>query len=146
MRVRDGRDQSGPVAAGRAIRAAGLLAVLAVGACGAPTAPEIVGTWGGPDASIILGPEGGTLQYRCGSGSMDPGWTLSASGVLEGVGMHYDGGGPLPPQGREPHPARYLGHLDGDRLTLTTVLTDQGLTLGPFELERNGALVAEACP
>jgi hypothetical protein len=121
-----------------------VLLLLAVG-CSAPTAPTVVGQWGGPVASLVLAPAGGTLSYQCGSGTVDSTWTLSANGRFVGTGQHFIGGGPVPAQGRPPHPALYVGQVDGDYLTLTVTLTDLNQTLGPFRLARGGAPVAEVC-
>ena len=120
-----------------------LLAVLA--ACSAPTAPEAQGGWGGPDASLSLSRAGGVLSYACGAGTMDATWTVSRDGQLTGTGQHFFGGGPVPSEGRAPHPARYSGRIDGDTLVLTVTLTDLGQTLGPFSLVRGGPMVQEVC-
>jgi len=120
-----------------------LLAVML--ACSASTAPEAVGVWGGPDASLSLSRSGGVLSYACGAGTMDATWTLSRDGRLSGTGQHFIGGGPVPPGGHPPHPARYSGLIDGDTLVLSVTLTDLGQTLGPFRLRRGGPIVQEIC-
>ena len=121
-----------------------LILSLAVG-CSAPTAPDVVGQWGGTVASLMLAPSGGTLSYQCGSGTVDSTWTFSSNGRLVGSGQHFFGGGPVPSQGRPPHPARYDGQVEGDYLTLTVTLRDLNQILGPYRLVRGGAQVREMC-
>jgi hypothetical protein len=126
-------------------RTCGLLLLAAILGCSSPTAPNPDGAWGGPEASLVLSPAGGRLAYLCGSGTMASNWVLSPDGRLTGSGQHYFGGGPVPPGGPVPHPARYSGRLDGDTLDLTVTLTDLGQTLGPFRLLRGGPAVHEIC-
>ncbi len=114
-------------------------------ACGSPAAPPVEGAWGGTEASLTLTQAGGTLQYPCGAGTIDSGWTLSADGVFTATGQHFFGGGPVPIGGRPPHPAEYMGQVAGASLTLTVTLTDVGDTLGPFHLIRDGPIVTEVC-
>jgi len=120
-----------------------LLAVML--SCSTPTAPEAQGDWGGPDASLSLSRTGGVLSYSCGTGTMDATWTLSRDGRLTGTGQHFFGGGPVPSEGRAPHPARYAGRIEDNTLILAVTLTDLGQTLGPFRLLRGGPVVHEMC-
>lgn len=123
---------------------AGLMAVLAC-ASPSPTAPPAAGTWGGAEASLTLGRFGGTVQYLCGAGTIDPGWRLSGDGTFAATGQHYFGGGPVPIGGRPPHPAEYSGQIVGAVFTLTVTVTDVPATLGPFQLVRDGPIVSELC-
>lgn len=123
-----------------------LMPVLAIVlACTSPTAPTAEGDWGGSNASLSLSRTGGTLSYACGAGTMDSGWILTDAGLLTGTGKHFFGGGPLPIQGRPPHPATYSGRIDGRTLTLTVTLTDLGQVLGPFLMLRGGPKIQEMC-
>lgn len=126
----------------RSILAVTLLAVIG---CSAVTTPDVVGKWGGAQASLVLAASGGALSYQCGEGTIDSTWSFTADGQFAGSGLHYFGGGPAPAQGRPPHPARYTGQVDGDVLVLTVTLTDLGQTLGPFRLLRGGSIVTERC-
>lgn len=119
--------------------------LLAAIGCASPTLPDLSGEWGGTQASMVLAPSGGTLSYACGAGTIDSAWSLASDGRFTASGLHYFGGGPLPPQGRPPHPARYSGQVDGDVLMLTVVLTDLSQTLGPFRLIRGGPVLHELC-
>lgn len=114
-------------------------------ACSSPTAPAALGSWGGKQVSLVLTASGGTLSYACGAGTIDSSWTLSDAGQFVGSGQHFFGGGPVPPQGHPPHPARYSGRVQGDLLTLTVTLSDLNETLGPYYLVRGGPAVAELC-
>lgn len=113
--------------------------------CASPTAPTVVGAWGGTQVSLTLDRSGGALTYACGAGTIDSAWTLSGSGMFTASGEHYFGGGPVPPQGSTPHPAQYTGQVNGDVLTLTVTLLDLHETLGPFTLVRGGPPVHELC-
>lgn len=123
----------------------GLCLLLPVLACSSPTAPDLDGAWGGTGASLTITAAGGTIQYQCGAGTIDPGWTVSAEGEFSGTGQHYVGGGPVPAEGRPPHPARYAGRVDGSVFTVTVTLTDLDQALGPYRLVRGGPVVTEIC-
>lgn len=122
-----------------------LLVLTAILACADPPAPEAEGLWGGPVASLSLSRAGGALAYSCGAGTIDSMWTLSREGRFTATGKHFFGGGPVPPEGHPPHPARYTGRIDGSVMILTITVTDLVQTLGPFRLVRNGPVVRELC-
>jgi hypothetical protein len=42
-------------------------------------------------------------------------------------------------------PARYTGHVAGNRLTLTVVMTDSAVTVGTFELVRGRSARVYKC-
>jgi hypothetical protein len=113
--------------------------------CGSPIAPDVTGAWGGVEASLVLTHAGGTITYPCGLGVIDSAWTIAPDGRLTATGLHYFGGGPLPPQGHPPHPAAYAGQLRDQLLILTVTLTDLRQVLGPFRLVRDGPVVSEQC-
>jgi hypothetical protein len=114
-------------------------------ACADPVAPEVTGQWGGPEATLILSPTGGTVQYACGAGTIDPGWTLEQGGQWRATGAYMSGGGPMPVEGRPPHPATYAGHLTGDALTFTVAVPELGAALGPYTVKRNAPGASEIC-
>ena len=121
------------------------LALLVALGCSSITGTELIGSWGGSEASLVLTASGGSVTYPCGAGTIDSAWTVGPGGQFAASGLHYFGGGPVPPQGRPPHPARYSGEMRGDDLMLTVTLTDLGETLGPFHLVRGGPAVREQC-
>lgn len=122
-----------------------LTLVVAALACTSSTSPELFGTWGGNDASMVLGLDGGTITYLCGSGTIDAGWRFLPGGTFSATGNHYYGGGPVPSQGRTPHPATYVGHVQGKVMTLSVTITDQDTILGPYTLVKGGPAVSEIC-
>lgn len=123
-----------------------LLLLAMVTSCAAPTAPpNVLGEWGGTQASLSLSTAGGTVAYACGAGTIAAGWTLAADGTFNATGTHAFGGGPVPIGGRPPHPARYNGRVDGDVLTMTVTITDLAQTIGPLRLVRGGPVVHELC-
>ena len=124
--------------------AATLLGLMAL-ACQTPTAPGAIGTWGGREASLVLAISGGTLSYPCGSSTVDSGWTIGTGGQFSATGQYFFGGGPVPPGGSPPHPARYAGSIQGDMFTFTVTLTDLNETLGPFHMVRDGPPVFQLC-
>lgn len=121
------------------------LPLLLLLACSEPTGPSLTGAWGGDLASLVLSPSGGALSYTCGAGTISQGWIIKPDGEFMATGSHFPGGGPLPPGGRPPRPARYDGRLFGDTLVFTVTLTDTGERLGPFYLRRDGPTVDEMC-
>ena len=114
-------------------------------ACSSPSAPSVLGQWGGHEASLTLTGVGGTVSYPCGTGTIDSSWTISGDGQFAASGQHFFGGGPIPPGGTPPHPARYSGQVAGQFLTFSVRVTDLNVTLGPFHLVRGGPPVVELC-
>jgi len=114
-------------------------------ACADPVAPGLTGQWGGPDATLILSPSGGTVEYACGAGTIDPGWAFQADGQWRATGQYFSGGGPMPIEGRPPHAASYLGTLKGDALTFSVTVPALGAVLGPFTVKRNTPGASEIC-
>jgi hypothetical protein len=120
--------------------------LLLAAACGSsPTAPELTGQWGGPEANLTLASTGGSVEYACAEGTIDPSWTVGPGGQWRATGQHFTGGGPVPPSGRPPHPATYSGTLSGDTLTFTVTLTDLAQVLGPFTVTRGRSTVLNVC-
>jgi len=114
-------------------------------ACADPAAPDLAGQWGGPDATLILSPTGGTVAYACGSGTIDPGWGIREDGSWRAAGQYYAGGGPLPSEGRPPHAATYAGAVQGDVLTFTVAVPELAAVLGPYRVRRNTPGASEIC-
>ncbi len=123
---------------------AGIAFLVTLG-CENATDPVLSGQWGGPDASLTLAASGGTVEYACGGGTIDPGWTLSHDGRWTAIGEYFSGGGPVPIEGHPPHPATYAGKLLGDRLTFSVTVTDLDQVLGPFTVERDQPGVSLQC-
>lgn len=124
--------------------AVALVALVAL-ACRTPTAPEAVGVWGGREASLVLADSGGSMSFACGASTVDSAWSIGPGGEFSATGRYYFGGGPVPPGGSTPHPARYAGLIQGNVFTVTITLTDLSETLGPFNMIRNGPPVVQLC-
>ena len=123
----------------------GAIALLTIVGCASPGAVgvfgplSVLGEWGGSEASLVLTSTGGSVNYWCGTGTIDASWSLNADGLFIAAGQHNFG------KGRPPHPARYVGQVESDELVLTVTLADVGQVLGPYHLVRNGPVVEEQC-
>ena len=106
------------------------------------------GTWGGSGILIVVRASTATLSYNCGSGTMNLPADIPDDGRFEATGEHVRRGGAAPRSGDVPdrHPAHYAGHVRGDVMTLTVLLTDVDQTLGTFELARGKAPDMLPCP
>jgi hypothetical protein len=129
----------------RSIHPMTTLLCLAVLACADPTAPETSGRWGGPDATLVLAASGGSVEYACGTGTVDPGWRVGEDGRWTATGQHFTGGGPVSNEGRPPHAATYAGTFRGDDLTFTVAVPDLAAVLGPFRVKRDAPGASEIC-
>jgi hypothetical protein len=103
-----------------------------------PNGIVAIGAWGGLHVVLVLEESGGSLDYDCGHGTIEPGWTLTDEGRFSGVGEHFvEHGGPV--QDGEvlaARPAVYEGTIDDDSMRLTVTLTDSAQVVGTFELRR----------
>jgi hypothetical protein len=96
----------------------------------------ITGQWGGAHASLTLTDSGGTITYDCAHGGLSAPVRPDGAGHFEVVGVHVpEHGGPVQ-IGEVPDtiPARYVGDVSADRMTLLVVAGAN--TLGPFALGR----------
>ena len=105
----------------------------------------IIGDWGGEHVQLELEEAGGTLEYDCAHGTIDPGWTLTDDGEFTGIGEHViEHGGPVREGEVLPaRPASYDGTVEGDNMSLTVTLSDSAQVIGTFQLQRgsDGQLV-----
>ena len=119
-----------------------LAAVAVVAACSVVIAGPgvfiIIGDWGGEHVQLELEEAGGTLEYDCAHGTIEPGWTLTDDGEFSGTGEHIiEHGGPVREGEVLPtRPASYDGTVDGDRMSLTVTLSDSAQVIGTFQLQR----------
>lgn len=100
----------------------------------------VTGQWGGEHVALQLKPDGGAIEYDCAHGGLSEPVRLEARGEFEAVGVHVrEHGGPIR-EGERPDsvPARYVGRVIGDRMTLRVYAGSRPDTLGPFELRRGG--------
>jgi hypothetical protein len=105
-----------------------------------------VSTWGGAHIGVEITVNGGTIQYDCAMGRMDQPIVVR-EGHFDVTGVHWPGqGGPIGVDTtRVGRPARHLGTVRGDRMTLTVILTDTGETLGLYVLRKGAAPMIVAC-
>lgn len=117
-----------------------LLTLAALGCAPAGPSPAdgeapLTGRWGGEHVALTLSDQGGTVEYDCAHGGIsEP--VRSAAGRFAAAGVHVrEHGGPVRVDERpDSLPARYVGTVSGDRLTLQVVVGPD--TLGPFALRR----------
>lgn len=121
------------------------LALLAGLGCADATAPVLPDQWGGPEATVMLSHTGGSVQYLCGTSTIDAGWGIAPGGRWHATGQYYAGGGPVPVEGRPPHPATYDGVFRGDVLVFSVAVPDLGSTLGPYTVTRGKPGASEIC-
>jgi len=105
-----------------------------------PIGPTLspAGSWSGMHASLTLTDSGGAIEYDCAHGGLGAPVHTDQGGNFEVAGVHVpEHGGPVR-DGEIPDslPARYLGRISGNRMTLRVIVGT--VTLGPFELERGG--------
>jgi hypothetical protein len=96
----------------------------------------VTGAWGTTHAALTLTDTGGSIEYDCASGVLRSPVRPDAVGRFAVDGVHVRGhGGPVR-IGEVPDslPARYVGRVSGDRMTLRVLVGAD--TLGPFELRR----------
>jgi hypothetical protein len=94
------------------------------------------GVWGGQGISMSVTANGATIEYDCAHGTIDGPIVPDAGGRFEVTGTHvFERGGPVregEPEDR--HPARYIGVVGGDTLTITVTVIDQNRVVGTFTL------------
>lgn len=98
----------------------------------------VTGTWGGDHLRLELTSMGGDAEYDCAHGGLQEPITLDARGSFAVRGVHVrEHGGPVR-EGERPDsvPARYVGRVDGDRMTMRVLVGARPDTLGPFALKR----------
>jgi hypothetical protein len=96
----------------------------------------VTGAWGATHAALTLTDTGGTIEYDCAGGALRSPIRPDAAGRFAIDGVHVRGhGGPVR-IGEVPDslPARYVGRVRGDHMTLRVLVGVD--TLGPFELQR----------
>jgi hypothetical protein len=116
------------------------LAGAVVGCTSAGPSPSdrvpLTGAWGATHAALTLTDIGGSIEYDCAHGALGAPVRPDAAGRFTVDGVHVrEHGGPVR-IGEVPDsvPARYLGRVSGDRMTLRVLVGAD--TLGPFELRR----------
>lgn len=94
------------------------------------------GKWGGDHIGMQVSERGAEIEYDCAHGSIDVPLTLDKNGNFDLTGRHVrEGPGPIR-LGKIPtsRPARYVGRVRGQSMTLTVTLTDSKQDAGTFKL------------
>lgn len=111
------------------------LSMLAALACyNSSSAPitEVVGTWGGDDAGLIVTDTDVHVHIGCTLGDALGPIRPDAYGRFEASGTYNVDAFPI--NRGITHPARFTGQITGQTMTLTVSLTDTARVLGPVTL------------
>ena len=124
-----------------------VVSLAAVG-CGTNPTPVIaLGPWGGSHVSMEVTVEGARLEYDCAAGVIEVPLRPDAEGRFTATGVHTPGrGGPI--REGEVLPAfraRYDGQVKSAQMSLRVTLTETGVELGLFQLQRGSAGVLLRC-
>jgi hypothetical protein len=94
------------------------------------------GTWGGDHISLEVTAEGGQVEYDCAHGTIDQKIVPGARGRFDLRGTHVrEHGGPVRrDETPNSHPARFVGEIKGDTMTLTVTESDTKEVVGTFTL------------
>ena len=117
-----------------------LLAVAAI-SCQDPLAPDPGGRWGGEHVSLIVGSNGATAEFDCAHGKITEAVRTGSDGRFDAMGtiVREHGGPALVDEVLPTFPARYVGRIAVNTMTLTVTRTDSAVTVGSFTLQRNAA-------
>ena len=109
-------------------------------ACG-PTSPSDathvpLGWWGGDHVRLTVNEANAIVEFDCAHGTLDQPVVTDRDGRFDVAGtfVREHGGPSRPDEVLDRHPARYVGVMAGNKMTLTTTTTDEPQTLGPFAL------------
>jgi hypothetical protein len=96
----------------------------------------VIGAWGATHAALTLTDTGGSIEYDCAHGALRSPVRPDAGGrfAIDGVHVREHGGPVRIGEVPDSLPARYVGRVSGNRMTLSVLVGPD--TLGPFELRR----------
>src|SRR3982751_3010253 len=112
-----------------------VLSAFAIAACSAATSTpfsDVVGTWGGDNAGMIVTGTDVHVHIGCTLGDAVGPISPDANGRFEASGTYNVDAYPI--DRGIIHPATFTGHIIGQTMTLTVTLTDAPRTLGPVTL------------
>jgi hypothetical protein len=95
------------------------------------------GIWGGNGIILNIGTNGATVKYDCADGKIEHALRMDAEGNFTANGVHIPGQpGPIRIDVKQTRqPARYVGNVSGDTMSLKVSLTDTSKVIGEFKLE-----------
>ena len=106
--------------------------------------PLTAGSWGGPDASLVVDSKGASAEFNCSHGAIEEAVLLKDDGSFQAKGYWVREGGPTP-EHEDRRPAAYSGTSEGRILTLRVNVPDPPRDLGPFTLTLGQAAVLHKC-
>ena len=124
-----------------------LLSVFATLACSAATSTritDVVGTWGGDNAGLIVNNTDIHVHIGCTLGDAVGPIRTDANGRFEATGTYNVDAYPV--DRGIVHPARFVGQIRGETMTLTVSLTDITRVLGPVTLIHGKEPKMGPCP
>jgi hypothetical protein len=94
------------------------------------------GMWGGEHIGLEVTAQGGQVEYDCAHGTVDQRIVPDARGRFDARGTHVrEHGGPVRrDETADSHPARFVGEIRGDTMTLTVTESDTKEVVGTFTL------------
>jgi hypothetical protein len=128
-------------------RIAAILSIFVVLACPTSTSPaitEIVGTWGGDNAGLIVNDTDVHVHIGCTLGDALGPIHPDANGRFESNGTYNVDAYPV--DRGIVHPARFTGQITGQTMALTVSLTDIARVLGPVTLIYGKEPTMGPCP
>ena len=109
-----------------------MFALLACSAATSTPITDVVGTWGGDNAGMIITGTDVHVHIGCTVGDAVGPIRTDANGRFQATGTYNVDAYPVN-RGIE-HPARFSGQIVGQSMTLTVTLTDTARVLGPVTL------------
>ena len=128
-------------------RISALTSILALVACSAATSTpltDIVGTWGGENAGMIVSGTEFHVHIGCTLGNAPGRLRPDAEGRFTATGTYNVDAYPV--DRGITHPATFTGQITGRTMTLTVTLTDTGQALGPVTLTYGKEPKMGPCP
>jgi hypothetical protein len=110
-----------------------------LGACSQTAGPIVlVGDWGGEHIGMVVHSDSATIEYDCAHGAIDEAIRPDSRGRFTATGTYTrEHGGPIrDDEIPDEQPARYEGTVFGRELTLKVTLTESGVVIGSYGLER----------
>ncbi len=122
------------------------------------TLPE--SEWAGPQIRLSINESGTVIEYDCAHGTIDQSIELDSEGQFDVRGTHEDeSGGPtqditiVDEDGKtrssatsdKVQPARYIGRITAQKMTLTVTLINTGRDIGTFELIQGASTRLHKC-